>query len=115
MSVNQQSRYFMTLGATRISDGLSFIMDREPITFQPRSDNKRVIARVGDTWWSLAATYLGSLQNPEQFYWAICDYQPNPITDPMVPPTPGTIVFIPDEDYFISVYFSDSRRDEDAI
>lgn len=115
MAAQETSRYFMTLGATRIGDGLTFMLDREPLYFQPRSDNKRVVAQANDTWWSLASTHLTALSNPEQFYWAICDYQPNPILDATVNPTPGTIIFIPDADYLMSVYFADSRRDEDAI
>lgn len=105
----------MTLGATRISDGLTFMLDREPLYFQPRSDNKRIVAEKGDTWWSLAAKHLSALRNPEQFFWVLCDYQPTPILDPTVDPTPGAIVFIPDEDFFMSTYFADSRRDQDTI
>lgn len=115
MAVQETSRYFMTLGATRVSDGLNFLLDREPLYFQPRSDNKRVVVQATDTWWSLAAAHLSSLPNAEQFFWVICDYQPNPIMDPTINPMPGTLVIIPDENFIMSTYFADSSRDTETI
>jgi hypothetical protein len=115
MAISDTSRYLMTLGATRVSDGLTYLLDREPLRFQPRSDNKRVVARAGDTWWSLASEHLAALTNPEQLFWVICDYQPMPVLDSTVDPTPGTIVYIPDEDFVMSYYFADSRREQDTI
>lgn len=115
MAVGSLSRHFLVTGVTRVNDGLTFLLDREPLRFRIRKDNKRVIARGGDTWQGLAAQHLKSIPNAEQLFWVICDYQPTPIVDSTVDPEPGTIIFIPAEDFVMSEYFSDARRDNDEI
>lgn len=115
MAAGSLSRHFLVTGVTRISDGLTFLLDREPVRFQPRRDNRRVIARAGDTWQSLASQYLKAISNAEQLFWVICDYQPTPIVDCTTDPVPGSIVVIPSEDFVMSTYFNDSRRDQDVI
>ncbi len=115
MSVGSLSRHFLVTGVTRINDGLTFLLDREPVRFQPRRDNRRVIARAGDTWHSLAAQHLKSIPNAEQLFWVICDYQPTPVVDCTMDPVAGEVIVIPSEDFVMSAYFTDSRRDQDVI
>jgi hypothetical protein len=49
---------------------------------------------VGDTLHSLAARYYDGMGGAE-LWWAIADYQPEPIIDPTVQLTPGDILLIP--------------------
>ncbi len=111
MSVNSTSRHYLCVGVTRIDDGLTFLLDRDPIRFQPSKDNKRVVAREGDTWQSLASEHFTGINNGEELFWAICDYQPVPVLDSTVDPVAGTTVYIPSEDFLLANYFSESRRD----
>lgn len=115
MAAGSLSRHFLVIGVTRITDGLTFLLDREPIRFRVRKDNKRVIARGGDTWQGLAAQHLKAVPNAEQLFWVICDYQPTPIVDSTIDPEPGTIIHIPAVDFVMSAYFNDSQRDNDLI
>lgn len=109
------SRHLLCVGVTRFSDGLSYLLDREPIRYVNRGDNKRVQAKRGDTWYSLAAEHLVPIPNAEQLFWVICDFQPDPILDPTIAPTPGTIYYIPSPDFVTANYFSDARRDQDQL
>lgn len=109
------SRHLLCVGVTRFSDGLSFLLDREPIRFVNRGDTKRITAQRGDTWYGLAAEYLKPIPNAEQLFWAICDFQPTPVIDPTVDPVPGAIIYVPSADFIIANYFTDSRRDQDQI
>lgn len=109
------SRHLLCVGVTRFSDGLSFLLDREPIRFVSRSDTKRITVQRGDTWYGLAAEHLKPIPNAEQLFWAICDFQPTPIIDSTIDPVPGTLVYVPSADFIIANYFTDSRRDQDQI
>jgi hypothetical protein len=115
MAVNSSSRHFLCTGVTRVNDGLTFLFDREPVYFQPRKDNRRIVARSGDTWYSLAAEYFPSTPEGEQLFWVICDYQPVPVLDATVDPEPGTVIYVPAEDFVSATYFADSRRDQNII
>lgn len=109
------SRHLLCVGVTRFSDGLSYLLDREPVRFVNRSDTQRVQAKRGDTWYSLAGEHLIPIPNAEQLFWAVCDFQPTPILDPTIDPTPGSIVYIPSTEFILSNYFSDSRRDQEQV
>ena len=109
------SRHLQTLTVTRTTDGQAYLLDREPIRYVDRADNKRIIAQQSDTWQSLAANYLEPLPNPDNFYWVICDFQPDPIIDPTIQPTPGTIVYIPAPEYVLGNYWSPSREDAQIV
>ncbi len=115
MAVSNLSRHFLCVGVTRIDDGLTFLLDREPIRFQTRKDTKRIIAREGDTWYSLASEHFQSIPNGEQLFWVICDFQPVPVIDATEDPIAGSIVYIPAEDFVIANYFVESRRDQNEI
>lgn len=115
MAVNTTSRHFLCVGVTRIDDGLTFLLDREPVRFQVHKDTKRIVAREGDTWYSLASEHFPSIPNGEQLFWAICDFQPVPVIDSTIDPIAGTLVYIPAEDFVIANYFGESRRDQNEI
>lgn len=49
----------------------------------------------GDTLWTLASQYFNGMPYANTLWWAIADYQPEPILDPTVRLEPGTLVVIP--------------------
>lgn len=108
------SRYTLC-SAVQLDNGRLYMLDREPIRFQNRTDNIRVVVAAGDTWETLAEQYLDGPANPASLWWIIADFQPEPVIDPTVPPTPGSVVYIPDPRFVMSEYFSDKRRDEAEI
>src|SRR5688572_12344109 len=109
------SRHILASGVTRIEDGLTYLLDREPFRFVDRPDNRRIIAGVYDTWQSLANEWLKPIRNPAQRWWVLADFQPDPITDPTVPPVPGTLVYIPTPEFVLAEIDSRDRKAEAEI
>jgi hypothetical protein len=72
----------------------------------------RVVIQQGDTWQSLAAKHFTPIIEAQNLWWAIADFQPEPVVDPTDIPVPGSIVFIPSPEYLLSEILSDARRDE---
>lgn len=62
------------------------------------------VVEDGDTLWSLADRYYGGLEDDDvNYWWAIADFQPEPINDPTVKLTQGQIVLIPPLDLIMAV------------
>lgn len=74
------------------------------IELRPRIDyaggEDEILHKVvqGDTLHNLAARYLSALPAAANLWWAIADFQPEPINDPTVALTPGTWLVIPSVD-----------------
>jgi len=115
MPPGQFSRHLLVTGLTRVTDGQRFLLDREPFRFVPRPDTRRIVAKGGDTWQSLAFEHLNPVSNAEQLWWVLTDFQPEPVLDPTIPPVPGTIIYIPAPEFVLSELWAESRRDEDAV
>ena len=49
----------------------------------------------GDTLWNLAVQYFQGVPYAATLWWAIADYQPEPILDPTITLTPGDLIVIP--------------------
>lgn len=52
----------------------------------------------GDTLFTLADSYFQGLPSPASFWWAIADFQPDPILDPTLKLSTDTYLFIPPTD-----------------
>jgi hypothetical protein len=109
------SRYSLVVGVTRLSDGLTFLLDREPFRFADRADNRRVVVKGGDTLQSLAVEHFKPVAEAAELWWVIADYQPDPIEDPTLDLDEGRILFIPSVEYVLSQAFSDASRDAEDI
>lgn len=109
------SRHILTTGVSRVDDGLTYLLDREPLRFRPLSGNRRVRVASSDTWQTLAAAFFVPIQNPHQLWWVICDFQPEPVLDPTVPPVSGTYVYIPSVEFVLAEVFSRDRKAEALI
>jgi hypothetical protein len=70
--------------------------------------------QLGDTLMNLAQFYFKGFPDPARLWWIIADYQPEPINDPTIVLTPGSVVVIPPQnvvqDWLMSV--TDGVQDE---
>jgi len=57
------------------------------------------VVEDGDTLHSLAAEYLGGETGESNLWWAIADFQPDPIIDPTIALAAGTTLLIPPISY----------------
>src|SRR5438477_6919606 len=74
------SRY-MFCDAVRGPDGRLELTEREPYGFVSHPDNRTHVVVQGDTLFSLAGRYFAPLPRACGFWWAIADFQPDPIVD----------------------------------
>lgn len=62
------------------------------------------VVEDGDTLWSLADFYYeGSAETDTNYWWAIADFQPEPINDPTIKLSPGQILLIPPLELIMAV------------
>lgn len=88
------SRYSKCL-VYQTSHGETYLGEREPYRFVEHADNRRHQVALGDTLFTLAGQYFAPLPRACGFWWAIADFQPDPIIDPTLELTVGRIMFIP--------------------
>ena len=103
------SRHTFTRGRLD-TDSALYLTEREPFGYRDLLDNVEVISVQGDTWFSFAARFFSELPRGCGFWWVIADFQPEPPTDPTIPPEPGTRIVIPSLRTMTSVIFSERRR-----
>lgn len=105
------SRYFFTQGIKDVNDNL-LLTERVPYRYQDLPDNRFHIVKSGDTLHTLANRYFdGVIANPADFYWVICDFQPEPILDPTLTLAPGRLLVIPSVRVLTEEIFSETRRE----
>lgn len=99
MSITTRSRYqFSTLLEDEY--GNKYLTDPVPFRYRDLPDNIFHIVKEGDTLHNLAARYYRDLANlpivsAANYYWAIADYQPEPIIDPTCKLEVGRMMVIP--------------------
>jgi len=91
-------------------NGVLYLTEREPYGYQNLSDNRVVIAKQGDTLFTLAARYFAPLPNAAKLWWVIADFQPSPIFDPTVGLANGQQMIIPSLRTVTDRIFNESRR-----
>lgn len=105
------SRHIFCLGS-QDSAGLWHLSDREPYRYRSHGDTRVHIVVQGDTLFNLAGRYFSSLPRACGFWWAIADFQPDPIVDPTLELASGRELFIPSLRVLEDVILSDARRRE---
>ncbi len=88
------SRHSFALGV-RDAGGVLHLTEREPYRFRAHTDNRVHVVVQGDTLWGLAGRYFAPLPRACGFWWAIADFQPDPVVDPTLLLEPGRRMFIP--------------------
>jgi len=93
--------------------GRTFLGPRPVFGFRELPDTRVHVAAEGDTLHALAAAYFRGLTRPEQFFWAIADFQPEPIRDATIPIEAERRVYIPSVRVLEERILSVRRDDED--
>jgi hypothetical protein len=94
MAVHEGSRYTHVEGRTDLS-GRMFLTERVPFRFRALRDNRVHVVSQGDTLFTIAGRYFQPLLRPAGYWWAIADFQPNPIHDPTIQLVAGSVVIVP--------------------
>jgi hypothetical protein len=64
--------------------GRSYLSDRTPYRYQPHPDNREHRVTQNDTLATLAGLYFAPLPRACGLWWAIAEFQPDPIIDPLL-------------------------------
>src|SRR5438552_3903313 len=111
MAPRRLSRNTFCLGVTDALDNL-YLSEREPFGFRSRSDNIKHLARAGESLFTLAGRYYRSIPRAAGLWWVIADFQPDPILDPTVELTEGSILVIPSVRTLLEEVLAETRRTE---
>ncbi len=88
------SRFSGSLGV-RDELGRLYLTEREPLEYRDFPDNGTHTVRQGDTLFGLAGRYFARLERGCGYWWAIADFQPEPIVDPTIELQVGSELVIP--------------------
>lgn len=88
------SRFSGSVGV-RDERGRLYLTEREPFGFREFVDNRAHTVRQGDTLFGLAGRYFASLERGCGYWWAIADFQPDPIVDPTLELDVGRRIVVP--------------------
>lgn len=94
------------------ADGMRFLTEREPYRYQPHADNRTHVVAEGETLFDLAGLYFAPLPRACGFWWAIADFQPDPIVDPTLALGLGTVIHVPSLRVLTDVILGEARRRE---
>lgn len=102
------SRDRFCVGLLDEDEGVLYLSDPSPFRYQDRADNIEHPVTDGESWESIALAAYGL----PDLGWAIADYQPEPIGDMTVPPTPGATLILPSPRVVEEEILSVERREE---
>lgn len=92
--MNATSRYrFSTV--ERDPSGAVYLGPRPVFGYRDLPDNNIHVVTEGDSLFAIAADAYKGLDRPEQFYWVIADFQPEPIRDVTIPLESERQLYIP--------------------
>ena len=105
------SRYGFCLGVLD-AHSRRMLTEREPYAYRPFPDNRAHRVVDGDTLFNLAGRYFAPLPRACGYWWAIADFQPDPIIDPTLALAAGQTIVIPATRVLTDVILAESRRRE---
>jgi len=103
------SRFGFCLGVLDEQDR-RFLTEREPYRYRVFANNRLHRVVEGETLFDLAGRYFAPLPRACGFWWAIADFQPDPILDPTLSLEEGTTVVIPSTRVLTDVILAERRR-----
>ena len=103
------SRHLLTKGV-RDDEGRLFLTDREPYAFHAHPDTRTHLVAHGESLFDLAGRYFAPLPRACGFWWAIADFQVDPIIDPTLELDGGRPLLIPSLRVLTDVILSEQRR-----
>jgi hypothetical protein len=92
--------------------GRRLLTEREPYRYRALPDNRTRRVVDGDTLFDIAGRYFAPLPRACGFWWAIADFQPDPILDPTLALAAGTTLVIPSTRVLTDVILAETRRRE---
>lgn len=105
------SRHGFCLGVLD-AQGRRFLTEREPYRFRAFGDNRLHRVVGGETLFDLAGRYFAPLPRACGYWWAIADFQPDPVVDPTLALQEGDVVVIPSTRVLTDVILAEARRRE---
>lgn len=109
MGIFQGSRNTFVEGRTDDA-GRLYLTDREPYRFRALPDNQVHVVTQGDTLFAIAGRYFQPLERPAGYWWAIADFQPNPIHDPTIQLVQSSVVIVPSIRTLLEEILGERRR-----
>jgi len=103
------SRHLHTEGVID-SAGRKWLTHREPYRYVEHADTTLHAVVQGDTLSSLADRYFAAEARAAGFWWAIADFQPQPIIDGTLQLEPGAVIHVPSLRVLRTVILADPRR-----
>lgn len=103
------SRHSFTQGV-QDEDGRCLLTEREPYRFAAHADARIHLVTQGDTLFGLAGRYFAPLPRACGFWWAIADFQPDPIIDATLELDVGRRLFVPSTRVLTDVILGEQRR-----
>ncbi len=112
MPPRQISRFALSavVPSNRNSEQL-VLTERVRYGYVAHTDNIAHTVVEGDTLFTIAAKYFAPLPRPAGLFWILADFQPNPIHDPTIALTPGSVMVIPSLRVVQTEIFSEARRE----
>jgi hypothetical protein len=107
------SRYLFCQGV-RDEDGNVVLTEREPYRFHEHPDTRVHVVREGDSLFTLAGKYFAPLPRACGYWWAIADFQPEPVFDPTIDLEIRATLLIPSVRVLQEVILGEGRRREFA-
>ncbi len=111
MPPQRSSRHLLTTALTDNSERV-FLSERVPFRFIELPDNRKHTVKEGDDLFNIAGRYFAPLNRPAGFFWAVADFQPDPIIDPTLKITFGRILFVPSIRTLVESILSEDRRED---
>lgn len=105
------SRHGFALGVLDDA-GARYLTEREPYRYRPLPDSRSHTVVAGETLFDLAGRYFAPLPRACGFWWAIADFQPDPIVDPTLALEEGRVIVIPSTRVLTDVILAEARRRE---
>lgn len=101
--------------AVKDDAGRLFLTERVPYGYRKLADTRTHVVVQGDTLWTLAGRYFEPLERASGFWWAIADFQPDPIFDPTLTLTVGRVLYIPSVRTLLDRMLGEAQRDVEPV
>ena len=91
-------------------DGVAELGDVEPYGYRVHADTVEHVVAEGDSLFTLAGRYYADVPRGCGLWWAIADFQPEPIVDATLALTVGSTIHIPSERVVLNEILGEGRR-----